>query len=310
MKKSLIALAVVAAAGTSFAQSSVNLTGAANYGYGSETKAASGTKTKGFGVDTSEIALKVTEDLGGGLKLSAQMGMEGFARNFAPNGLDHKISLSGSFGTIYGGAIKIGSGIRGLAQAGAPVNNMEGEILPKARLSDIVGYVSPNMSGFSLSASLTENTDVPEFSAGMESGKVTAVTVGGAYSAGPIGIKLDTTAWRNTTLASPDKRVRLSGGYDLGVVKLGAGYEDTKAVNGSNTKIAMLGVSAPVGSALTVGAVVIKKDAAGVKDTGYSVGASYALSKRTSIDTNYSKWSENDAPVKGNKFKLLLSHSF
>ncbi len=313
MKKTLIALAAVAATGAAFAQSSVTLSGALDYGYQSTKAGATGVTTKGMGVDTSEIYVSMTEDLGGGLKLNARAGIEGLNRTQGfVDGLNHTIGLTGGFGTIYGGAIEIGSGIRGLAQAGAPVNNMEGEILGSAVDSDILKYSSPNISGFVFSGSLTEgNVGVNlanGFGKGLSAGNSRALTVGADYAAGPIKAKLDYTSWKNN--AANDDRFRVAGQYDLGVAKIGAGFESADLVAGGKNKYTMLGVSAPLG-AVTVGAVWVKNDNAGAKRVGYSVGASYDLSKRTSVSSSYSSWEATaNAASKDNKFKVQLSHSF
>ena len=65
MKKSLIALAAVATFGTAFAQSSVTIAGAYNFGFQKSDNGA--TKADFF---DSKINLSGTEDLGGGLKAS------------------------------------------------------------------------------------------------------------------------------------------------------------------------------------------------------------------------------------------------
>lgn len=313
MKKTLIALAAVAATGAAFAQSSVTLSGTIDYGYQSTKAGATGVTTKGMGVDTSEINVSMTEDLGGGLKLNARAGIEGLSRTAGSvDGLNHTIGLTGGFGTIWGGAIEIGSGIRGLAQAGAPVNNMEGEILGSAVDSDILKYSSPNISGFVFSGSLTEGTIAGGtlgngFGSGLSTGNSRALTVGADYAAGPIKAKLDYTSWKNS---ANDDRFRVAGQYDLGVAKVGAGFESTDLTAGGKNKYTMLGVSAPLG-AVTVGAVWVKNDRAGAKRVGYSVGASYDLSKRTSVSSSYSSWEATaNAASKDNKFKVQLSHSF
>ena len=66
MKKTLIALAVLAASGAAFAQSSVSLYGIADIAL-TKAKGTSAQLTSG-GVSTSRLGFKGTEDLGGGLK--------------------------------------------------------------------------------------------------------------------------------------------------------------------------------------------------------------------------------------------------
>jgi hypothetical protein len=311
MKKSLIALAALAAFGTASAQSTVTLSGAAVYGYQS-TKTA-GTTVKGLGTDTAAVTFTAVEDLGGGLKATAQFTAAALQRSDADaNGENMTLTLAGAFGSIYGGAIEIGSGIRGLAQAGAPVNNMEGEILSAAADSDIVKYTSPAINGFNFSVSLTEGTTTTGlsngFGKGMSAGEATAMTYGVNYANGPLAAALDTSSWKDST---SDSRYRVSASYDLGVAKLGAGYESTKAVAGTKTNITMVGVSVPVSASLSVGAVFITKDAAGVKTDGNSIGAKYSLSKRTYIEGSMSKFDNaTTITIRDNKFKVLVGHTF
>jgi hypothetical protein len=311
MKKTLIALAAVAATGAAFAQN-VTLSGAVAYGY--QSKNTAGVTTKGFGLDTAELKFSATEDLGGGLKMSVSTAFGNpIGRGDALTGEDTTMVLSGGFGTLLMGQIEIGSGIRGLAQAGAPVNNMEGEVLAAASAgTDIVKYTAPSMGGFTFSGSLTEAKGL---ATGLDAATKasSAYTVGVDYAAGPVKAKLDYTDWNSAAVApAANNRYRIAGQYDLGVAKVGAGYESQSLVGGGKNKYTMLGVSAPVG-ALTVGAVWVKNDTtatAGDK-TGYSIGASYALSKRTSVDANYARWDATEGgSAKDSKTTILLVHSF
>jgi len=82
MKKTLIALAAVAAIGTSgaaFAQATI--TGFMAAGYGSSTTGGATTSSAGgFGVDTAEIYITAKEDLGGGMTAGGTMGIGGLER--------------------------------------------------------------------------------------------------------------------------------------------------------------------------------------------------------------------------------------
>lgn len=308
MKKSLIALAVLAAAGAASAQ--VALSGAVAYGY--QQKSTAGVTTKGFGLDTAEFQATVTEDLGGGLKMIASIGFgDPIGRGDALTGQDTKMVLAGGFGSLLLGQIEIGSGIRGLAQAGAPVNNMESEVLaPASAGTDIVKYTAPAMSGFTFSGSLTEAKGI---ATGLDDATkgTSAITVGVDYAAGPVKAKLDYTDY-NSASVGINNRYRVAGQYDFGVAKVGAGFEDQKLANGTKNKYTMLGLSAPVG-ALTVGAVWAKQDASAVAGdkTGYSLGLSYDLSKRTSISANYADWDAAEGgTTSDSKTTILLNHSF
>jgi predicted porin len=69
MKKSLIALAVLAASGTAFAQSSVTIWGVVDAAVSrGKSDANSVTRLVGSGISSSQLGFRGTEDLGGGLK--------------------------------------------------------------------------------------------------------------------------------------------------------------------------------------------------------------------------------------------------
>jgi predicted porin len=247
------------------------------------------------------------------MTLSGKISMGGLARGDGVVGEDMSMTLAGGFGAITMGQIEIGSGIRGLAQAGAPVNNMEGEVLAAATAgTDIVSYTAPAIAGITFSGSLTEAKGI---ATGLDDGTkgTSAVTVGLSYSAGPFKASLNVSDWNSAAATGKaDDRYRLSAQYDLGVAKIGAGIEDQDLVGGGSNKYTMVGVSVPMG-ALTVGAVMVSNDTsatAGKKD-GYSVGVSYALSKRTSLDANIAKWDATEGgSVSDKKNTILLAHSF
>ena len=302
MKKTLIALAAVAVSGAAMAQ--VTLSGGMAYGY--QSTKTNNVDAKGFGVDTAAFTMAASDDLGGGMKLSAAMSLGGLTRGDTPKGENFTMALSGGFGSLLLGQIEIGSGIRGLAQAGAPVNNMEGEVLGAAsKGTDIVKYTAPKMGDFTFSGSHTETKGL---ATGMSTGQSTAVTVGVDYASGPIAAKLDSTSWSDD--AAADSRYRIAASYNLGMVKVGVGRDDTTMLDSTHTKLTMFGVSAPLTANVTVGAVSVERDTNGVTLSGSSVGVSYALSKRTSLSANTASWDGASAIVKDKKTTILLAHSF
>ena len=70
MKKTLVALAVLAASGASFAQ--VTLSGEFAYGFLATTDGA-GNTASGLGIDTGLLVFSAKEDLGGGYMAEATM---------------------------------------------------------------------------------------------------------------------------------------------------------------------------------------------------------------------------------------------
>lgn len=337
MKKSLIALAALAVVGAASAQSSVTLTGKLGVAYeNGESAGAAPTQGHGIGVTDGNITFSATEDLGGGLKAGASMDIKSRGRGTSSvDGRDASLFLSGNFGTVTAGAIEVGNGLVDLGGAGAPVIGMDGAqglatstttysinraVLSSAMNMDVLKYTSPTFAGgFSASVALMDANGA----GGLESTATTqdATLVGFGYEAGPLAVAFDYTNFgkNSATATNYDNRTRLSASYDLGVVKLGAGYEFNKslATTDNGEKQYLLGVSAPIGSALTVGANYAHntKDGA-VTVKGYELGANYALSKRTGVQVAYQNLSESDAngitAVAGSatNFRVRVMHSF
>jgi predicted porin len=120
MKKSLIALAVLAAAGAAQAQSTVTLYGLADIWVGSvkETTTIGGvstsartTKVDSGGFNTSRFGLKGSEDLGGGLKANFQLeqgfNMDNGTSQVTGTAFNRQawVGLSGGFGEVQLGRV-------------------------------------------------------------------------------------------------------------------------------------------------------------------------------------------------------------
>ena len=141
----LAALAVVAASGAAFAQSSVTLSGKFGYGY---SKAQGG--VSGLVVTDGDLGVTAVEDLGGGLKATAAAAFTNRGRQSAIAGRDATVSLAGGFGTVTVGNIEAGNGIVGRGFAGAPValaTGYDGAILDGAANADIISYSAPAING-------------------------------------------------------------------------------------------------------------------------------------------------------------------
>jgi hypothetical protein len=107
-------------------------------------------------------------------------------------------------------------------------------------------------------------------------------------------------------------RHRAAASYDMGVAKIGAGYETTQNTYGSTTTDTVVGLSAPLG-ALTVSAQYGQRAVAGsTADSSYAgaiYAASYALSKRTSWDATYLS-NQSSGTSSPSFFITRLVHSF
>ncbi|MGV0985949.1 MAG: porin, partial [Limnohabitans sp.] len=183
MKKSLIALAVLAASGASFAQSSVQIDGIMDAGF--QSIDYKGNKVNGIGNNgsaTSQINFRGTEDLGGGLKANFRVetdwntvsnkgntgsastpvvaGNETVAAASTFGNGEIRAGLAGGFGAIDAGVVNyntlgtyltgqpfgtaIGSGFRTFY-----VNDAQST--SQVRSDNSVKYTSPSFNGFNAS---------------------------------------------------------------------------------------------------------------------------------------------------------------
>lgn len=314
MKKTLLALAVVAASGAAFAQTAT-LSG--NLTTGFQQNKVAGAKTSGFGVDTAEFFLTTTEDLGGGLKASAKIGLGGLTRDGDGTGRDSALTLAGGFGSIVLTTFESDDGL-GRARPG-PSWGLDGKVHAANSNIDLIGYTSPQLApGLTVGINYVDRgTTVGTGLAAGTSGPAVAQpssTANVSYKAGPIDARLDGTVWTRQSAAdvtsnTNKNRFRVSGSYDLGVAKLGLGYYQLKRTTGTTYKETVAGVSVPLGAA-TLGLVYEAVNNASVKTTGFSLGAQYDLSKRTNIQAGLRQWKTTGAATTNSSFHLVASHSF
>jgi predicted porin len=316
MKKTLLALAVLAASGAAFAQSAT-LSGELQYGY--QSTKIGGARTAGLGFDTAAIALVATEDLGGGLKATGKLSLAGLARDGAGTGEDAFISLSGGFGAISMGAVESDDGIQARSYGFAPVIGLDGKVHGANSNIDYISYTSPQfVPGLTAGISYVDRgTTVNTGLAAGTTGPATAqpsFTGNLSYKAGPVDARFDVTQWtrKNDAVVTSNQlnnRFRVSGNYDLGVVKIGAGFLQVKRINGGDkTTQADFGIAAPFG-ATTIGLGYENWKTGTVKKNGITVGAKYNLSKRTSVSAGLAQWKTVGSP-NDSTFRVLVGHTF
>lgn len=309
MKKTLIALAAVAVSGAAFAQSTVTISGKLGAQY-MATKSSVGVKTNGINIVDGDVNFSMVEDLGGGLKASAFMGIRlrgreanSDAASVAANGTttdqadgigarNATISLSGGFGSVTAGAVASGSGILKNGTAGAVLLGIDdtGLLMDKEVNSvDLFEYKTPTISGFNGYVQLIDSINNAG-SGGMDETEafVSATVLGLDYVAGPIAFNIDTTKFnRNAAVSTADTRLRTSASYDFGVAKLGLGYQ-TNDNTTTDVKQTLIGVNVPMG-AFSLGLnwadrkTTTLSSGVTAKNTGYEAGVNYSLSKRTTI---------------------------
>ena len=313
MKKSLVALAVLAASGAAMAQSSVTLFGVVDAGV-TYAKASGQSSIYGLsnsGNATSRLGFRGVEDLGGGLK--AGFWLEGALQNdvgtgagggAAGPGLEFKrrstLSLMGNFGevrlgreltTAYADVILKYDvfGQVGIGNSQAYLSTKSGS---PSRVGNMVSYYTPNLSGFKAAV----NYGFGEKAGDNSASRYIGGSVG--YDNGPLSVTLaaDQQNADYTLLGNTLDTVRsysLGGAYNFGAAKL-MGYlrqERQKALGGGTTKLntAGLGVSAPVGAAGEVRASYNMYDLKSVDGKAHQLALGYVhnLSKRTALYGTY-----------------------
>jgi len=142
--------------------------------------------------------------------------------------------------------------------------------------------------------------------------------VSASYAAGKLAGNF-TYLQFNASAGATKNQTRLSGNYDLGVAKIGAGavVTNSDAGTGGRSTDLLVAASIPFG-ALTVGAEFVSRNIQDVGFTYQGVGtitgtalqASYALSKRTSVIGNYARWTQSVGADASSQYMLAVSHSF
>ena len=305
MKKSLIALAVLAASGAAMAQSSVTLYGVLDTGltYSKGEESVYGMTHLGGNVN-SRLGFRGVEDLGNGLKatfnLEAGMGVDD-GNNYMDkdsNGMAFRrtstVGLAGNFGEVRLGRMLTSSYLAvsrydafGDTGIGASLAWNIPQTGYAPRTENAISYTSPNFSGFKIGAEYG-------FGEKQKARDSRYFGMGATYDNGPLSLGLGYDRLNSNTMdgllaASDLKTVHLGGAYNFGVAKLLAFYKQSKVSNAPKFKTFGLGVSAPVGAAGEVRASYnnYKISDDNGKANQLSLGYVHNLSKRTALYGTY-----------------------
>jgi predicted porin len=333
MKKSLVALAVLAASGASFAQSSVTVYGILDIWGGTvKTQDSTGaslttTKLDSGGVSHDRWGFKGSEDLGGGLKANFNL-EQGFtlddgAHDTLSTGFNRYawVGLSGGFGEVkFGKTATAFDDVNGSSDAVfdsalSPMNHVFGSTAYNWTPANTIMYVTPSMGGFGAELSYSLGEDK---TATLGASNVTALNV--TYGAGPIALQFGYQKEDKNTSSNDTTFTRLGGTYDFGVAKLYANYgkvTNVLNVSGADTTDYQIGADYPVSAALTLSASYAKSDdnstAGNQSRKGYGIAANYTLSKRTSIYGGYNANTGTNAGASDSKLDILalgIRHAF
>lgn len=320
MKKTLVALAVLAASGASFAQ--VTLSGEFAYGFFDGTSGA-GAKASGLGIDTSALTFSANEDLGGGTSMAVSMALAtGGAFNLGTVNDGQSMTLKTPMASFKLASTKPGDWLQGSTGYGVWYG-LDGRVLGTRGGRDSAGVSVPVTSAITVAATYYEPTPADGEGAGIAGTSAQQnLTYNLAYNAGALSAQVGYVDYTNegATDATVKSVIRVGGNYDLGVVKLGAGMSVATHSDTGKVTQTLISVSAPMGAlSLNAGFASNKLDADATSvvagsvgtRTGYMLGAQYNMSKRTYAILNYGSWQAAVADTqRATATALTLVHDF
>ena len=302
MKKTLIALAAVAATSASFAQSTVTLSGTVDVGI-EKRFSGDATRMTPNRNGTSNWTLSGAEDLGGGLKAVFQVstsfnsdtGTVSSVDGLGNNGMF--VGLTGGFGTLRAGRpvntlygnVLLANGTKGVsahdantvlngnATASAKNSNASSSVyVPNA-----VQYHSPRFGGVQVQLEYAPSESV---AAGNKAGKALGVR----YDGGPLSVTF--VNYTGATAAATTLKAvnQFAVSYDFSVVKVLFTIRDQGGLTSDQDNSWALGLTAPVGPGLVYASFNSNEQ---IGDDGRTIiaGYKYNLSKRTQAYVNVAR---------------------
>ena len=320
MKKSLVALAVLAASGAAMAQSSVTLFGVVDAAYGvGKGSISNKTQLKNSGYNSSRLGFRGVEDLGGGLKAgfhleagvnnddgtgsaSSAANQAQTAANVGTQGLTFNrrsvVTLSGSMGELILGrdytpqfwseTVYDAFGTNGV---GTSISAFKGGTTG-VRSSNGIGWKSPSVGGVALWAQsyMGENAS-------------TAAKVGNGngiwlnYAQGAIDVGYSSA--KTTTGAGTEvKTTGVGGAYNFGVAKVMAESNTVANTGAADLKGTLIGALVPMaGGTFRISSAKLEQAGAATKRT--SIGFVNPLSKRTDLYATYARNANSGGAARG-----------
>lgn len=332
MKKSLIALAVMAAAGAASAQSSVTLFGIVDatlaWGWGNGAGSSNRFQLTNSGYNSSRLGFRGTEDLGGGLSASfwleagvnnddgtgqatntnnqttgtstATAGTQGLTFNRRST-----VSLAGNWGEVRLGRDytpqfwnrtvfdPFGTNGVGTNQIQAAGTTLTGQ--NAVRASNSIGYFLPaTLGGFYGQAQYYAGENQSNSGANHRDGTGYAARLG--FATGPFNVAGAVSYTRNSVVGGIHQN-NIAGQWDFGVARVMAQYErdSVGAFDGTGW---LIGGNVPVGPgeirlAYSRFEVDPNTGAAQPRTSKWALGYVHNLSKRTALYTTYARVSNS-----------------
>jgi hypothetical protein len=246
------------------------------------------------GMGDAIVRVDVAEDLGGGIKATANTTINTKAgRGGAVTGNGYGFAISGGFG-----ALSVSNYLNGGAElsAGISADTDMNEAVAAYTHRTRVNYALPAMvPGLTLQVRWDETSDDTDSPAGAVTPEFDSTTkFSAAYKTGPFNV-----GYSGRLNAIDEGTVSL--GYDAGFAKF-----DYARTNAGHYEIAVV---APLSAALSAGLHLQAGDA--TEAMGFRV--TYALSKRTSVSYNYvdiKATANTDTAAVGDNYRVRVSHSF
>lgn len=334
MKKTLIALAALAATGAAMAQSAVTIYGVIDQAF-TRTNISGGTNKNEMvssGNVTNRLGFRGTEDLGGGLKAKFQIETSLNADEPGATSIGNRgawVAIAGDawgeirlgrdynptfwnpiafspFG-VNGSGRTLAHSARPLAFGGAGYTGGVVSNDPYIRNSNTINYILPgNLGG--VYGSFQYAVDEKSNTTARVQGETAAFRLG--YKAGPLDVALAYGTLKDKDPTKVGKKVNstnLGASYDFGVAKLMGSWYQEDVKDGGFTFASKtidkltgyeIGVIVPFGPGNFRAAYgSVKLDAltgADPKANKYALGYVYPMSKRTSLYTTYARVSNKN----------------
>jgi len=338
MKKTLVAVAAMAAATGAMAQ--FTITGTLQVGTNRATTTTAGASTTKTSIDDSNgntgVNVGVSDDIGNGIKVIGNIGLQ-----VGINGSNGATTTGGVYETYGGVTGPFGSAKLGALQTPQFLSIANGDVsgyLISNPVANIIQHQGGSVGSTTLLQSNSFQYVLPKFVDGLTLKYQTAMgelatgingtnhyaadfTTGG-FAAGYAYSSYKYSATQNDTAQS------VNGSYNFGPAKITYLWGQANTAGASGVSGSSVGIAVPMGSLslmysygstngiVSNGTATTARVVSTQKQTGSFVGASYALSKRTTAYAAYYTEAGNDgagivgSTSKFNTTRLMLIHAF